>query len=71
MVRQMTTMMFMYSKANDNHSVREKFEVKVGVHQGLVLSPSLFVITIEALTSEIKEGLPWEILYADDLMLVT
>ena len=28
----------------------EEFEVKVGVHQGLVLSPLLFIIVLEALS---------------------
>jgi hypothetical protein len=50
--------------------VSEQFEVKVGVHQGSVLSPLLFVIVMEALASHFKEGLPWEILYADDLVLL-
>ena len=28
----------------------EEFEVKVGVHQGLVLSPLLFIFVLEALS---------------------
>ena len=47
-----------------------EFEVKVGVHQGSVLSPLLFVSVMEVVTRGIKEGLPWELLYADDLVLV-
>ena len=47
-----------------------EFRVKVGVHQGSVLSPLLFNIVLEALSSEFREGLPWELLYADDLALV-
>ena len=39
-----------------------EFEVKVGVHQGSVLSPLLFVAVMEVVTQEIKEGLPWELL---------
>ena len=34
------------------------FEVKVGVHQGSVLSILLFIIALEALTSEFRVGLP-------------
>src|SRR5271165_3460754 len=45
-------------------------EVKVGVHQGSVLSPMLFIVVLEALSAEFKEGLPWELLYADDLVLI-
>ena len=47
----------------------KEFEVKVGVHQGSVLSPLLFVIVLEALSMVFREGLPWELLYADDLVI--
>ena len=43
------------------------FEVRVGVHQGSVLSPLLFVIVMEAISREFAIGLPWELLYADGL----
>jgi len=36
------------------------FEVKVGMHQGLVLSPLLFVMVMEALSREFRVALPWE-----------
>ena len=48
----------------------EEFEVKVGVHQGSVLSPLLFAIVLEAVSKEFRTGLPWELLYADDLVLM-
>ena len=35
-----------------------------------MLSPLLFIIVIEAVTHSVREGLPWEMLYADDLVLV-
>src|SRR6266516_2605605 len=47
------------------------FEVKVGVHQGSVLSPILFNIVMQAIADNFKKGLPWEPLYADDLVLLT
>ena len=46
------------------------FSVRVGVHQGSVLSPLLFIIVLEALSREFREGLPMELLYANDLVLV-
>src|SRR5207245_4650136 len=46
-------------------------EVKVGVHQRSVLSPLLFIIVLEALSRRFREGLPYELLYADDLVLMT
>ena len=48
----------------------KEFEVKVGVHQGSVLSPLLFIIVLEALSREFRAGVPWEDLYADDLVIV-
>jgi hypothetical protein len=48
----------------------KEFEVRVGVHQGSVLSPLLFTIVLEALSLEFRGGLPWELLYADDLALM-
>ena len=47
-----------------------RFEVKVGVHQGSVLSPLLFIMVLEALSKEFCVGLPWELFYADDLCLI-
>ena len=45
----------------------EDFPVNVGVHQGSVLSPLLFIIVMEALSRDFRSGCPWELLYADDL----
>ena len=47
----------------------EEFGVKVGVHQGSVLSPLLFITMLEALSREFRTGCPWELLYTDDLMI--
>ena len=43
---------------------------ELGVHQGSVLSPLLFILVLEALSREFRTGVPWELLYADDLVLV-
>ena len=53
-------------RVGDGYS--EEFGVGVGVHQGSVLSPLLFIIVLEALSREFRTGCPWELLYADDLM---
>ena len=58
----------MYSNAGEGYS--EEFEVKVGVHQGSLLSPLLFIIVLEALSCEFRCGVPWENLYADDLVII-
>ena len=54
-------------KSRDGYS--EEFGVGVGVHQGSVLSPLLFIIVLEALSREFRTGCPWELLYEDDLMI--
>jgi len=40
------------------------------MHQGSALSPLLFVIVMEAISSEFRVALPWELLYADDLAVI-
>jgi len=40
------------------------------LHQGSALSPLLFVIVTEALSREFRVALPWDLLYADDLLVV-
>ena len=66
--------MIMYKKVRTmvktKHGKSEEFEVKVGVHQGSVLSPLLFVVVMEVLMQDVREGLLWELLYADNLVLM-
>ena len=45
------------------------FGIEVGVHQGSVLSRLLFIVVMEEATKECRVGDPWELLYADDLVL--
>ncbi|XP_048759363.2 uncharacterized protein LOC125668965 [Ostrea edulis] len=56
-------------RVGDGYS--EEFAVRVGVHQGSVLGPLLFIIVLEALSREFRAGVPWEDLYADDLVIIT
>ena len=35
-----------------------------------MLSPFLFSIVLEALSAEFRTGVPWELLYAEDLALI-
>jgi len=46
------------------------FEVKVGMHQGSALRLLLFVMVMEALSREFRVALLWELLYADDLVVL-
>ena len=50
--------------------VTAEVEVKVGLQQGSVFSPLLFSIVMDVVTKEVRKGLPWELAYADDLVLM-
>ena len=44
----------------------DSFDVKVGLHQGSVLSPLLFAVVMDVVSSEARSG----VLYSDDLVLM-
>lgn len=46
----------------------DSFDVKVGVHHGSVLSPLLIAAAMDVVSKEVRGGLPWELLYTDDLI---
>ena len=48
------------TKVKLNGRESNAFNVRVGVHQGSVLSPLLFIIVLEALSRVFREGLPIE-----------
>ena len=58
------------SRVRVDEGYSEEFEVMVGVNQGSVLSPLLFIIVLEALFCEFHAGVPWEEFYADDLVII-
>ena len=49
----------------------EEFEVKVGVYKESVLSPLLFVIVVYVITENARRGVVNELLYADDLVIMS
>ena len=49
--------------------ITDRFEVLVGLYQGSVLSPLLFTTVKEVIDREISKGLPWELLYAEELVM--
>ena len=72
--RLVRVVMQLYEKAKTKVKVgkgmSDAFSVKVGVHQGSVLSPFLFAIVMDVVCGDVMEGLLFEILYADDLVLM-
>ena len=60
-----------WSYVRVSEGYREVFEVKVGVHQGSILSMLLFIIVLEALSHKFNSGFPWEDLNSDDLVIIT
>ena len=51
------------TKVRLNGRKSRAFNVNVGVHRGSVLSLLLFIIMLEALSREFREGLPMELLF--------
>ena len=45
------------------------FSVKVGVHHGSALSPLLFIMVMDVLTEDVRDGSLMELLDADNLVL--
>jgi hypothetical protein len=57
------------TKVKIGNGMSEAFNVKVGFHQGSVLSPFLFAVVMDVVCGDIMEGLLCKILYADGLVL--
>ena len=49
----------------------QDFDIRVGVHQGPALSPLLFITVMEEETKMAQGDGPWELLYADGLVLTS
>ena len=47
----------------------EDFEVKLGLHQGSALSPLPFVIVMDCIKGPLQRDAPWDMLFADDVVL--
>jgi len=43
---------------------------RVGFHQGSCLRPLLFIIVMDAISEATRPEVPWDMLYADDLIVV-
>lgn len=58
-----------YTRVRSGVGVTEGFKVKVGLHQGSTLSPFIFNIVMDVMTEEVREAVPWSMLYADDIVV--
>ncbi len=47
----------------------DPFAVEVGLHQRSAFSPFLFAIMIDSLTENIRKETPWQMMFADDVVL--
>ena len=69
----MRVVMDMYDGARtavrSSTGLTEEFEVGVGLHQGSALSPFLFATVMDKLTEEIRTESPWDMMFADDIVL--
>ena len=67
------TVMAWYTEActiiRTDAGLSESFEVKVGLHQGSVLS-TLFTAVMDVVSSEARSGLPSKLMYADNLVIM-
>ena len=59
------------TKVRVGSGLSEEFGVRVGAHQGSVVSPLIFAIVVDAVSEHAREGLLNEISYADDLVLMS
>ena len=57
------------TKVRSGVGTTEGFEVKVGLHQGSALRHFLFNIVFDVLTRGMRRGVPWSMMYADDVVL--
>ncbi|XP_071740870.1 uncharacterized protein [Rutidosis leptorrhynchoides] len=49
----------------------EFFPVEVGLHQGSALSHFLFALILDELSQGIHDSIPWCLIFADDIVLVS
>ena len=48
----------------------EHVEVGIGLHQGSALSPFRSIMLVDTISQDVRNELPWELLYADDLAII-
>ena len=59
------------NKHKNLYGLTDEFSITIGVHQGSTLSHFLFVIVMDEITKSIHEDIPWCMLFADDIVLIS
>ena len=59
------------TKVRVGSGLSEESGVRVGVHQGSVISPLIFAIVVDAVTEQVRKGLLNKMLYSDDPVLMS
>ena len=71
----MTAVMSLYvvsrSRVRTTVGTLQDSDIRAGVYQGSALSPLLFITVMEESTRVARGNDPWELLYADDLVLTS
>ena len=47
-----------------------EFSINLGLHQGSALNPYLFALVMDELTMHIQDGIPWCLLFVDNIVLI-
>jgi hypothetical protein len=46
------------------------FQINIGLHQGSALISYLFTLVMDEVTRDIQDGIPWCMLFTDDVVLL-
>ncbi|VFQ74839.1 unnamed protein product [Cuscuta campestris] len=58
------------TKVRTSGGVSDSFSAGMGLHQGSALSLFLFALVMDVLTQGVQDGVPWCMLFADDIVLI-
>jgi Reverse transcriptase (RNA-dependent DNA polymerase) len=68
LIKDVYTNVVTYVRACDGKS--DTFPIKIGLHQGSVLSPYIFALVMDEIIKDIQGDIPWCMLFADDVVLI-
>ncbi|XP_064088400.1 uncharacterized protein LOC135202874 [Macrobrachium nipponense] len=57
------------TQVRSNEGTTEKFSVRVGLHQGSTLGPYIFDFVMDVITSDVREEVPWAVMFVDVLLV--